>query len=225
MPTNTIVTKTFTYKVPNSMYGSSDSDGKTVTASYNGPDRCWVFVDTDGDEKGKLNVMPSEWTAEEDGETLPVPEGTTRIEVTVEDDPLVCAILNVGDSTVTIADQTTEEETLPDGSKFTYNGKPEIAETYKQKDDLEYDLSAESWKTPAYVDAPSNWATVINVRNSMLEASDSKIAPDQPDAVKDPWIAYRTKLRDLPATFKKGESDEVDAWKVPFPIAPDTVAE
>ena len=54
MPTNTIVTKTFTYKVPNSMYGSSDSDGKTVTASYNGPDRCWVFVDTDGDEKGKL---------------------------------------------------------------------------------------------------------------------------------------------------------------------------
>ena len=59
----------------------------------------------------------------------------------------------------------------------------------------------------------------------MLVASDSKIAPDMPDAVKAPWIAYRTALRDIPATYKKGESDEVAPWKVTWPLAPDTVVE
>ena len=59
----------------------------------------------------------------------------------------------------------------------------------------------------------------------MLVASDSKIAPDMPDAVKAPWVAYRQALRDLPTVFKKGESDEIPAWKVQFPLAPDTKAE
>ena len=58
MPENTIVTQNFTYKVPNSKFSSSDSDGNEVTASYTGPDKGWVFVDLDGDKKGKLNRSP-----------------------------------------------------------------------------------------------------------------------------------------------------------------------
>ena len=56
----------------------------------------------------------------------------------------------------------------------------------------------------------------------MLESSDSKISPDMPESIKAAWVAHRAALRDLPATYKKGESDEVDPWKVPMPSAPDT---
>jgi hypothetical protein len=46
-----------------------------------------------------------------------------------------------------------------------------------------------------------------------------------PTAVKDPWIAYRAALRALPTVYKKGESDEVESWKVQYPLSPDTKAE
>ena len=76
MPENTIVTQNFTYKVPNSLYSSSDSDGNEVTASYTGPDKGWVFVDLDGDQKGKLNKAPGGKHEADDGENIPVPTGT-----------------------------------------------------------------------------------------------------------------------------------------------------
>ena len=98
---------------------------------------------------------------------------------------------------------------------------PEVLETYHGLATLEYDLSAEEWKTPPYIPTPQTWDTLIANRNNMLEGSDSKISPDMPDSVKAPWVAYRTALRDLPATYRKGESDEVEPWKVPIPQAPD----
>ena len=222
MPENTIVTQNFTYKVPNSKFSSSDSDGNEVTASYTGPDKGWVFVDLDGDKKGKLNRSPGIKYEADEGDDIPIPSGTRKVEVTVADDPLILALL-VGQSSVTISGQSQITEDLPDGTQWTENSKLEILEAYDIAT-LEYDIDAESWSV-GYQAASTSWDTVIAVRNQMLVATDSKISPDMPDSVKAPWVAVRTKLRDLPATFKKGESDEIDPWKVNYPQLPDTVSE
>lgn len=225
MAENTIVTKEFTYKVPNSLYSSSDSDGKTVTASYTGPDRCWVFPDLDGDTKGKFTRSKGEKLEDENGADVPVPAGTARVLVTVEDDPLIMAILEPTGSEVTISGQSEITESLPDGTEWKENAKLEIGQAYVGQELLEYDLDAEEWVTPAYHPVPTTWDKVKNIRNNMLTASDSKLAPDMPDDIKAPWVAYRTKLRDIPATYNEGESDEIAPWKVTWPLAPDTVTE
>ena len=222
MPENTIVTQNFTYKVPNNLYSSSDSDGNEVTASYTGPDKGWVFVDLDGDQKGKLNRAPGVKHEADDGEDIPVPTGTKRVEVTFADDPLILAVL-VGGPAVTISGQSQITEDLPDGSQWSENAKLEITEAY-DINSLEYDIDAETWSID-YHPQPCTWDTVIAVRNTMLLSTDSKISPDMPESVKAPWVEFRQKLRDLPSTFKKGESDEIEPWKVVYPTTPDTVSE
>jgi hypothetical protein len=65
------------------------------------------------------------------------------------------------------------------------------------------------------------WDQIIDARNGALTATDGKISPDQPDAIKQPWITYRQALRDLPATFNYGDADEIEAWKVNMPATPE----
>lgn len=231
MPENTIATKTFTYKVPNERYTQSDSNGDTVSMTYEGPDKVYLFVDSDGDHKGKRNRAMTELLESDDGADVPLPEGTTRVEVTLEDDPLIMAIVRPGGSTTTVNSQTEVTET------YTHSGlgidypvtkffdKPDVGETYAFENEIEYDIDAGEWKTPAYRDPDVTWDMVIEARDAQLEGSDGKISPDMPDAVKTPWVNYRTMLRDLPDTYKKGESDEVPAWKVRYPLAPDTKPE
>jgi len=225
MAENTIVTADITYNVPNSLYSQSASSNKTVTASYTGPDRCWVFPDTDGAAKGKFSKNSGAKLAADDGDSIPVPNGCTRVLVTVADDPLIMAILKPEGSTITIAGQSQTTESLPDSTTWSENAKLELGEAYAGSEKLEYDLDAESWKTPAYHAVPTTWDEVVATRNNMLLASDGKIADDMPAAIKNPWIAYRTALRNIPATYNRGDSDEIAPHKVTWPLAPDTVAE
>ena len=83
----TTVTKTLEYKVPNEKYGTSDSDGNTCTATYVGPDQVWVFVDEDGDSKGKRNRTMTELTTRDDGADVPLPEGCVRAKLDASKTP------------------------------------------------------------------------------------------------------------------------------------------
>ena len=230
MPENTIATKTFTYKIPNERYGQDDSDGNTVSMTYEGVDKVYLFVDADGDHTGKINTAMTELMEADDCADVPLPEGTVRVEVTLADDPLIMAIVRPAASTLTISDQTEVTETyshasLGDYPTTKYNSKPDVGETFVYEKDLEYDIDAGEWKTVAYQQPSMTWDDVIINRDTMLEGSDGKISPDMPDAVKAPWVTYRAMLRDLPTSYKKGESDEVPAWKVRYPLAPDTKPE
>ena len=75
------------------------------------------------------------------------------------------------------------------------------------------DISSSSGESSQF-----SWTMVRNVRNNMLTNSDTKINEDMPDAVKQPWLDYRKKLRDLPTDWSGiGTSTYLVAW----PIAPD----
>jgi len=223
MPTNTITSRTFTYKVPNERYTQSDSNNDTVSLTYNGPDKVFLFVDADGENKGKRSLALQELLEADDGATVPLPLGTVRVEVTLADDPLIMAIVRPGGSTNTVNNDSEVTETVG-AYTVKYQLKPDVGITYVHEDKIVYDIDNETWAVPAYRGPDVTWTDVIENRDAMLEGSDGKISPDMPSALKTPWVNYRAALRALPTVFKHGESDEIEAWKVQYPLAPDTKA-
>ena len=56
------------------------------------------------------------------------------------------------------------------------------------------------------------------LRNDRLDTTDPKVASDS-DAIKQSWIEFRQKLRDIPVTWKKGEQMNIPHM-VKFPDEP-----
>lgn len=215
MPTPiTETTVEFTYKIADTLYAATDSNNRTASASFTGPDRIWVFVD---ENTGKWTRQYSPLTTLEDGATVPVPAGTKRVEIVAANNPMIIAMIH--ESMVTYSDVSKTTEVLPNGSTVDYNTVATLSETYNV-DDLTYNFATNSWNAFNYIGSSISWQDVLNHRNGALTGSDGKISPDMPTAVKQPWLTFRQALRDLPATFGYGTDSEVDAWKVQFPAHP-----
>lgn len=215
MPTPiTETTVTFTYKIADKLYSTLDTQNKTGSATYTGPDRIWVFVDA---TTGKFCQHYSDLTTREDGADVPVPIGTRKIEIVAAQDPLIISLIRA--NMCSTNNQTVVRETLPTGDEITYNGTATPNQTYELSE-LTYDLNNNAWLTPPYRIMNITWDDIINARNGLLTASDGKIAPDMPDALKTIWTTYRQALRDLPTTFGRGTVNEIEAWKVKYPAHP-----
>lgn len=217
MPTPiTTVTKTFTYNIADELFGNTVVDGRTADASYTGPDRVWVFVD---ETTGALSGQYPPLTSLEDGGDVPVPAGNIRVLVTAADDIQHLAMFK--EDCVTYTDTTQITEALPAGyGDVLYNNKATLSETHDLSD-LVRNLVNNTWNALPLIDDGITWDQIISSRNVMLGASDGRISPDMPDAVKAPWVAYRTLLRDLPAAYGHGTDSEVAAWKVQLPEQPE----
>ena len=217
MPTPiTTITKAFTYNIADELFGNTVADARTADASYTGPDRVWVFVD---ETTGALSRQYPPLTSLEDGGEVPEPAGTVRVLVTAEDDIQQLAMFK--EDGVTYADVTQISEALPAGyGNVLYNNKATLSETH-DLDDLVYDIDNSTWNDLPLIDDGITWEQIISSRNVMLGASDGRISPDMPDAVKAPWVAYRTLLRDLPAAYGYGTDSEIAAWKVQLPEQPE----
>jgi hypothetical protein len=209
--TNTTVT--FTYNIADELYSSSNSENKTATAIYTGPDRSWIFVNA---VTGDVEMQHPILTTKDDGADVPTPVGTRKVEVVAATDPIVMALIYPGKCEV--QDQEMVTEILPDGSELTIEAKTRIDQTY-ELDELVHNGS--EWILPGFKQSNITWTDIINARNGMLLASDGKISPDQPDSVKQPWIDFRNTLRNLPATFGRGTANETAAWKISMPKAPE----
>jgi hypothetical protein len=53
----------------------------------------------------------------------------------------------------------------------------------------------------------------------MLLESDGRVSEDMPDDIKNAWLTYRQKLRDIPETYA-----DVPNWLIRFPMSPDEQA-
>lgn len=215
MPTPiTVVTKTLTYTCPDELYSLSVAAGNTGTVTYTGPDRMWVMVDND---TNKIS-LPA-YTSMDDGDLIPVPPGMTRIEVTADDQNGLIILSLIDRSRISEPDGYTETtETMPDGSEWII-GTPIHLTSVHSIFEITYDFDNNTWNMPLST-SPVTWDDVLNARNGMLLASDGRIAPDMPDALKQQWIDFRQALRDLPTIFGKGTDNEVAPWKIKLPTAP-----
>ncbi len=206
---NTIISKTFTYNLPDAYLLQTSDNGLTATYTYNGPDKLWVFVD---ETTGKItNGMF--YTEFDDGEFVPTPVGMVKVKIDANTNPLMACLFH--DRTEITTLPTTEED-LPDGSKFILPNPVPPNWTYEFSE-IEYDISSGGWKTPLPWKKPTiTWEQIRRARTAMLRAADQQLMSGiLTDEQKTTLLAYREQLRNVPDLF-----DGYDAWKVRFPLEP-----
>jgi len=212
MPTPIINTSvSFSYPVPDSLFGQVDSEGKTVSAIYSGPDRAWVFVDAD---TGIFDQSEPVFTSKDDGADLPTPLGYRKVEIVAQDNPLIMSLILTNNTT--LVDTIEESEELPDGNVFIFP----IRSPGNTYDNRQLTHNGTNWEPLIYRSSDITWDDVLNRRNGLLVASDGRISPDMPEPLKATWVEYRRKLRDITITYGKGTENEVEAWKVQLPLPP-----
>lgn len=206
---NTIVSVPFTYDLPDEYLYQTRTLGKTGDWTWNGPDKIWVFVRKDTNRIKSRNYL----TERDDGDIIVVGDDEYKVMIDCKTDPLMASMFDtIG---IDYGMLPHSEETLPDGSIYSRPTTPAPDHTYELLE-IEYNpttgtfIKPYPWKRPHMT-----WARLRVTRDSLLGACDSKISADMPQEMKDAWMEYRQKLRDLPNVF-----EGVDPWKVPFPEEP-----
>jgi hypothetical protein len=200
------MSKILTYPIPDLMYSTSRELGKTSTQEYIGPEKLILYL-----EKDSGRIVET-WAPEDDEppiEALAVNLERVEFIPETDEDYIKIMILHshwepkmyeviVGpedDPNVVVADPT---------DVIMVFDETAIVEDYKAPlKFLEYtrDRSDEF---------------IRDVRNSMLSESDGRIAEDMPDSIKQAWVTYRQKLRDLPDRWA-----DVPNHLIRFPLSPD----
>lgn len=207
--TDNIITKTFTYDIPDDYLHQTNANGLTGTYTYEGPDKMWIFIDNDTNKRFGSLI----YTEKNDGADVPTPAGAYKVCVDANVDPEIASMLfNVVDYSTL----PTVAEDLPDGTQYVRPQSPPPDHTYELSECV-YDPVASAWVKPLPWKQPHmSWDELKRARNMMLLGSDKVLAGNLlTDAQRAEYEAYRQLLRDLPVTF-----DGIDPWKVPFPIEP-----
>ncbi len=221
------ITKTVLFPVPTEYCGDVQDDTEVGIATYKGPRYLktrWQLPDENGviEQPGSHGV----WDWDDPSGFMPCPVDCVEVKLDAEEHPLHALNLwgqeydpdrmdvECGDPTApnpNIMDPLCFTEAIDPRSMYYDVVKKEWSGVSFRYDDV--DLASSSGETQQY-----SWTVVRNARNNMLSNSDTKINEDMPDAVKQPWIDYRKKLRDLPSDWSGiGTSTYLIEW----PVAPD----
>lgn len=204
----------------------SQSQGKTRTCTYDGPDKIYLHIGEDGCE----NHGPV--TAEDLADGRPIPADSTLFEVDCTTYPLICQLRGP------IIPQTQEsrgQENVPHPHSPVIEGYPQfkyalplfpedIYNRYSVKV-INGQPTLQVWTATQKLldrDDPMTWDDIRDHRNKMLTNSDAQIAEDMPENVKTVWKIYRQKLRDLPSVMQANNVPPSIAYYM-FPNTPDTI--
>lgn len=196
----------YEYNLPNSfMADHSFSEGKTRTTTYDGPDKIYLIIEND---TGLEHCGPI--TAQEKADGRPLPLDCHYHEVDCIENPLFCQLR------APVIDEAEEDHThtvihplcvpVEGYPTFTYQ-EPLLPRNIYDKFNTRKDLETDELIIPVYTVHHSifgregelpDWDAVRRKRDTLLHATDSRISPDMPQSLKDQWLDYRQKLRDLP---------------------------
>ncbi len=204
------ISKAYSYKLPDSYYGSTSVDGNTATAVYNGPAKGFVFV---GVEDGVLH--PEEgfhpWSGnQEEKEGMEVRAGLSRklvvLDCTTSDDDTVIAAICLGQDTAS-DDWKSVSYTL-DGESEPYHTDPDplpfndVFNTEK----VTYNLETASWNidTIPFASAPMTMEEHKAMRDDLIVQAQDFIAAEENEVTEDQTAdinAYITELQNLYTRF------------------------
>ena len=202
------MSKILTYPIPDLMYSTSTELGKTSTQEYIGPEKLILYLEKDGEQKGRIvetwapdneppiealaiNLERVEFIPETDEDYIKImilhshwEPKMYEVIVGPDDEPNVV----VADPTdvIMVFDETAIVEDYTAPLKF-------LEYTRDRSDDF-----------------------IRQARNGMLAESDGRISEDMPESVKAAWLTYRQKLRDLPDRWA-----DVPNHLIRFPLSPD----
>ncbi len=220
---NPQITKTVLFSVPTEWMGDTMDPDEAGIATYVGPRYIQTIWDPatpgmDGNERiAEVGTIDAQ---------IPTPPGMVEVTLDAEQYPLHALCLWGWRDPA----EQYEVECGPDNEP-----NPTICDPYHFSEvfDLRsfyYDTSTSTWSTPLFShDDPSEvvedetvcfgWGWVRETRNRMLAACDSRVAAvDMPDSVRQPWLDYRAKLRNLPSDWAGvGTATHLIVW----PLDPD----
>jgi hypothetical protein len=223
-----MISMTYELPLPNEfLVDHSQSEGKTRTCTYDGPDKIYLYIGEDGLE----NHGPV--TAEDLADGRPLPADATLFEIDCTTYPLICQLRG---PVVPHTQETRSPEHVPHPQSPVIEGYPQfkyslplfpedIYNRYSVKI-IDGQPTLQVWTAIQKLldrDDPMTWDDIRDHRNKMLSNSDSQIAEDMPEDVKDVWKAYRQKLRDLPTVMQANNVPPSIAYYM-FPNTPDTVS-
>ncbi len=193
--------------LPNSfLVDHATTDGKKRTAVYDGPDKVYLQIGSDGKE------VAGPLTEDDilDGRPMPA-DCVDWFEVDCATDPLVCQLRGP------VVDELEEEytgETVHPGSpviagypQFSYGTPIMPADLYNKNSLKVVDgaVTLDRYTVPQKLldrETELTWEEIRQKRNDALSACDAKTADDMPAALLKEWKDYRQQLRDFPATME-----------------------
>ena len=202
----TTVTRLLTYAVPDEMYSTATTLGKTSTQLYEGPAEIILWVD---DESG---VVEEIWSAPDDL-TDRDPALNQRVEILRADSDINCVKIGLiygGLATPKVYEVAVGPSDLPN---ISLSDPSDIRSVYKIHP-VEQDYTADLQFVTLDRDRSDEF--IRDERNSRLAASDSKLASDMPESLRTIWLNYRQRLRDLPSEWA-----DTPNHLIKFPISPD----
>lgn len=206
----TRISKLFTYDLADDYLAQTNELKKTATWTYHGPDRIWVFVDTETNKLYGTNF----YTLEEDGPSIPSPLGCRKLEIDCQSNPLFCTLVGASDH----FDGDTlpkYSENLPNGEVYTRPMHPMPDHTY-EFNDATYDPETNTWSYP-WKQTWVTWEDLRTVIASQLEEVELEIRAltDLPSSLRAILEAYKTELENFETTWAG-----FDAYKVWIPTHP-----
>jgi hypothetical protein len=214
----------FDLPLPNDfLVDHSFSEGKTRKYTYHGPDKIYLQIGEDGTEKyGPL-------TEDEIADGRPVPADVVEwFEVDCTTDPLICQLR--GPIVNDLQENYTQTNVHPGSPiiegypQYTYQ-TPLMPGDIFDKFNVKV-IDGKAVATPYTVnqklhdkETPLTWDHIRSHRDLLLQNSDSQIAEDMPQELKDAWIEYRQKLRDLPSVMQNAGVEPNIAYYM-FPQQP-----
>jgi hypothetical protein len=202
------VTKVLTYTLPDKLYSTEATLGKTSTQEYNGPNALVLYV-----HKESGSIFETWWPEDEPYER-PRDDSIERVVFYPEtdEDYIKIAIIHGGLGELKIY----EVAVGPDDQENSTLRDPSDLRMVYDEGGVEKDYTAPlGFKLP---DRERDDNFIRTLRNNFLIESDRKVAPDMPEAVKQQWLDYRQKLRDLPKDWA-----DCPNWLIRFPTAPDEI--
>lgn len=197
----------FDLPLPNNfLVNHSFSEGKTRKYTYHGPDKIYLQIGEDGTEKyGPI-------TEDEIADGRPVPADVVEwFEVDCATDPLICQLR--GPVVNELQEEPTGEVVHPGSPviegypQYTYQTPLMPADVYNKF--FVKVINGKAVPTPFTTnqklhdkDQPLTWNDIRKHRDQLLSNSDGQIAEDMPQSLKDDWVEYRQKLRDLPTVME-----------------------
>lgn len=194
-----------TYSIPDMLYSLENTLGKTSTQLYEGPDEIVMWIDKE------TGYMTAAYALDEEPDR-PLALNLKRVILRADTDINCCKIgliyggleaPKVYEVSVGPVDQPNATVVDPSDIRIVYD-----------KDSVTVDYTAPLKFFEYKRDRGDEF--IRSVRNQKLATSDGKIAPDMPSALRQQWLDYRQKLRDMPVDWAG-----VPGYLVRFPRSPE----
>ena len=221
-----IITKEFSYNVPDEYLLNTNANGEQHTLSYTGPDAIYIAVNK---STGKVEWASGFEAVDGTGDDLTLMNQRASadakvIKVIAEDTPVICWLALSPDVD---RDAGPQKEYKLVGDDTVYYSRP--ATIYPdhcyEEEDITYNLNTDTWNTFPWKGPHMNWENLLGAATAIAASRqhdiDNGVITDADEITASE--SYITEMQGIEAKFKGAswaDGSLVQPWQVPFPADP-----